>query len=222
MDLALIDPVRVPDSLFKFIGQLRHDGMLNKDVIVPTLPCQQDFIDPATCNWTLTEAMTTDRLSHTATLLPNGLVLVAGGQVALPNISTRSAELYDPATGMWTPTGSMQQTARFAHSATRLLDGQVLIAEGTVGGSVHVASAELYDPNTGTFTPTGPLNIARSGHAATLLPDGRVLVVGGAAGSDEVSGHLDSAELYDPDTGAWSLLVNLMMFGRDGARYVAA
>jgi Kelch motif len=119
-------------------------------------------------------------------LLPNGKVLVAGG--VIPYFS--SAELYDPATGSWTATGSLN-TARYTHTATLLPNGKVLVAGGY--DSAPLSSAELYDPATGSWSVTDNLNTARSGHTATLLPNGEVLI---AAGGNN-GGFLASAELYD-------------------------
>ena len=105
-----------------------------------------------------------------------------------------SCELYDPASGQWTPTGSLNQ-GRGTPSATTLSDGRILVAGGVGEGAVTLKTAELYDPATGVWTPTGSMINARSGHTATLLPNGKVLV---AAGIDFY------AELYDPATGSWS------------------
>ena len=121
--------------------------------------------------WKATGDLTTARAEHTATLLPDGKVLVAGGD------DLGSAELYDPATGMWTATGSMA-TARVFHTATLLSDGRVLVAGG-YGENGYLASAELYDPATGVWTATGSMATTRQWHTATLLPNGQVLVAGG-------------------------------------------
>ena len=142
-----------------------------------------------------TGSMTVARTAHTATLLGNGKVLIAGGFSDKATLGT--AELYDPATGTFTATGSMA-AARVYHTATLLQSGKVLIAGGT---EVEIlASAELYDPTTGTFTATGDMAVVSSAHTATLLSSGKVLVAGGSDGSTVYT----SAELYDPATGTFA------------------
>jgi Galactose oxidase, central domain len=131
----------------------------------------------ASWSWRVTHSLNTARSGHTATLLQNGMVLVAGGSDSNFNRSA-SAELYDLASGTWTATGSLN-TARNMHTATLLQNGMVLVAGGVDSNIIISATAELYDPTSGTWTFTGSLNTARAGHTATLLQNGMVLVAGG-------------------------------------------
>ena len=127
--------------------------------------------------WEYTGSLKTARFHHTATLLPDGRVLVAGGEDGLDALA--SAELYDPATGTWSDAYSLN-TARDSHTSTLLPNGMVLVAGGRESiRASSLASAELYDPATGTWSPTGSLDTARVFHTATLLPNGMVLVAGG-------------------------------------------
>jgi subtilase family serine protease len=161
-----------------------------------------ELYDPARGTWTLTGALNTAREFHTATLLTNGLVLVAGGFCACGGWGeSSSAELYDPATGTWTNTGSMN-TPRMDHTATLLTNGQVLVTGGD-NGSGSVPSAELYDPATGTWANTGSMTAAREAHTATLLTNGLVLVAGAGSG----------AELYNPATGMWTATGSMASYG---------
>jgi N-acetylneuraminic acid mutarotase len=166
-----------------------------------------DLYDPATGMWSPTGRLGTPRYGATATLLASGKVLVAGGQGApvndqMPETGVlASAELYDPAAGTWSPTGSLL-TVRAGHTATLLPNGKVLV----IGGGT---SAELYDPDAGIWSTTGSLSEIRSGHTATLLSNGKVLVVGGYHRPEDLA----TAELYDPATGTWSL-TGILSVGR--------
>jgi N-acetylneuraminic acid mutarotase len=174
-----------------------------------TATSDAEIYDLATGSWSLTDPLPIARSRHSATLLEDGRVLVAGGRGSDGN-SLASAVLYDPVAGVWTPTGSML-SARDNFSATRLLDGRVLVAGGVDAspqGPFILKTAEIYDPRTGSWSATGKMNIARFNHQATLLADGRVLVTGGGTSGTHVIATR-SAEIYDPDTGAWTATGNM-------------
>jgi len=169
------------------------------------------------------------RFDHSVTLLQDGRVLVAGGSPLLVDGNAdalASAELYDPATGFWTPTGDMT-APRVAHVAVLLRDGRVLVAGGGTGLRLQgsgfsevqlTATAELYDPATGTWERTGDMAAAH-GFAGVLLPNDEVLVAG--SWSDRSFGPAGRAtpvaELYDPATGTWRRTGDLAVprFGAD-------
>src|SRR5262249_8223943 len=168
------------------------------NLLILTAAAASDALAAGT--WSPTGSMTVFRDGYTATLLTDGRVLVAGGCGAedLGNCLTvlASAELYNPTAGTWSATGSMV-VGRFGHTATRLLDGRVLVANGFDVNRGRLTSAELYDPTTGAWSATGSTS-ACCFATATLLLDGRVLVVGSGSNSTR-------AELYDPTTGTWSV-----------------
>jgi hypothetical protein len=152
----------------------------------------------ASGTWSLTGSMNTGREDHTATLLQNGEVLVAGG-ISAADATLASAELYSPTRGKCTVTGNMT-TARYGHSAELLPNGEVLVAGGissTSNGTI-LGESELYNPTTGAWTKTGSLTTARYEHGAAMLTDGQVLVAGGYGAEDSI---LASAEAYNPTTG---------------------
>ena len=182
-----------------------------------------EIFDPVSNSFNVTASMITtfdsgfagslkpDTLQNrTATLLPNGMVLLTGGQPVEADFDTgypavNTAELYDSLGAVFRSTGNMI-TSRYMHTATLLTDGRVLITGGAgysnsglfLGG---LATAELYDSSTGTFTATGSMATRRAGASATLLNDGRVLISGGSQlqpGSAGAAGGLSSAEIYTP------------------------
>jgi len=182
---------RVFQPALLFLALLMFNSIVNQSVVAQT--------------FTSTGSMTTNRDFHTATLLPNGKVLVVGGNAgsdSTGNIILSSAELYDPASGTWTATGSMAST-RGAHTTTLLTNGIVMVAGGTGGGTNGILSTvELYDPASGTWTPTNSMVTARTYFTATLLTNGMVLAAGGnTPGTNDIS----SAELFNPTTGRWTL-----------------
>jgi uncharacterized repeat protein (TIGR02543 family) len=159
-------------------------------VVLPQAHALNDFVTIG--------SMATARYCHTATLLADGKLLVAGGFIFDGSGSNvTSAELYDPATGLWSTTGSMNN-ARYNHTATLLANGKVLVVGGYSGNS-SLTSAELYDPSTGLWSMTGSLATGRYAHTATLLANGKVLVAGGKEGGSALS----STELYDPVAETW-------------------
>jgi len=172
--------------------------------IVATLGAIDGAATLNVASFLLTGSMNTALCCQTATMLNNGMVLMAGGW----NYSSgdvASAELYDPATGTFTPTGSLN-TGRFGHTATLLDNGMVLVAgglNGYVSSTGILDSAELYNPATGTFSYTGSLNFPRWGHTATLLNNGMVLITG-------TWGSGGTAELYNPSSGTFSYTTGSM------------
>jgi N-acetylneuraminic acid mutarotase len=158
-----------------------------------------ELFDPRSGSWTAIASMSTPRSEHTATLLLDGTVLVAGGDVG-NGATPASAEVYDPANGSWTAVGPMIQ-GRYGHTAARLSDGRVLVTGGYGAGSSFegMVSAELYDPATASWTAAENMHEGRYAATATLLLDGTVLIAGGNAG-----------DLYDPTSGSWTATGNMI------------
>ncbi|GAA2399815.1 hypothetical protein GCM10010191_03730 [Actinomadura vinacea] len=193
-----------------------------------------ELFNPMGSTWTAVGSLGTGRWGHSAVLLPNKKVLVAGGCTTRDGQSVkalRSAELYDPGTGAWSEAPPMTD-ARCGHSALVLSNGKVLVAGGSApvarDTNAALAFCEVYDPGTGTagaWTPTGSLLVARAGHQTTLLSDGTVLASGGSAPGGPGDGTFDpfsraTAELYNATSGGWSAVAN-MPAGRALHRAVA-
>ncbi len=165
------DPMKIPTQFITAITQPATTSFLARPVILLLLSFSAGLASMQPCaatpfEWEYTGSLKTARFHHTATLLPDGRVLVVGGEQGHTPLA--SAELYDPATGTWSATGSLN-TARDSHTATLLPSGKVLVAGGReTDPGPSLASAELYDPATGTWSPTGSLNTARLYHTATL------------------------------------------------------
>ncbi len=153
--------------------------------------------DPVHNTWTATGPMQVGRTFHTATLLPDGRILVAGGNdVTDFNLTTATAEIFDPATLTWAATGSLSVPRSLGSAAFLTGTGQVLVAGGLNIGA-YVTMSELYDPGTGKFVTTGALMQERNDQTMNLLPNGRVLIAGGID-SFSAAVYLAEAELYSP------------------------
>jgi hypothetical protein len=186
-------------------GKVLVAGGSTGNVFLPTA----EIYDPVAGTWTgVTNGMSDARFFHTATLLPDGKVYVAGGG---GGVIKSSADLFDSASGNWTTTGALK-TARCFQTATLLPNGLVLIAGGgqALGVQTPLASAELYDPLSGTATFTNSMTVARQWQTATLLPNGKVLVAGGHNGTNALA----SAELFDSANGTWTATTNALTNAR--------
>ena len=151
--------------------------------------------------WSASGKMHQARFDQTATLLADGMVLVAGGEGTLRALS--SAELFDPTTATWSDAAAMLEP-RARHQAVRMPDGRVLVAGG-YGANGITGSAEIYDPGNATWTTAGQMSVARDRFALVVLPDGRVVALGGGgpAGGDPYA-PLDNVDIYDPATNTWA------------------
>ncbi|HLG99221.1 MAG TPA: kelch repeat-containing protein [Bryobacteraceae bacterium] len=171
-----------------------------------------EIYDPKTSKFTSAGRMVVNRRAHTATLLDDGRVLIAGGETGPLNNSNvpplNTAEIFDPASGLFSQTGSMQvQRNRFF--ARKLSNGKVLVGGGFFPGG----AVELFDPTTGVFTPTGSMRVTRANPAVAVLSSGQILVAGGNTPLVADS----SAELYNPTSGLFSQ-TGSMEIGRNGSR----
>jgi hypothetical protein len=201
----MIEQARCYTSTFLPDGKILITAFFFSNGVVNATP---ELYDPSTGTFTATGRFVNtpaDQLfDYTATLLPNGKVLIA----------EPIAQLYDPVSGTFSLTGPMiAPVERFGRTATVLTNGKVLLAGGEddFGRS---RTAELYDPSSGTFTVTGSMTKGRAWHSATLLPNGTVLIAGGETEDCDnrgcfFAGSTASAEIYDPSTGTFSPVANM-------------
>jgi hypothetical protein len=159
-----------------------------------------EIFDPASGTFSDGPAMNVARYNHSSITLPDGRVLVLGGD------GTRTAELFSPVSNTFSAPIEMSVNRGVGHSAVRLLNGMVLIVGGDAGGGQPTAVAEIFDPATNTFSPVANMNEARMRHFAVLMNNGKVMVGGGrgATGAD-----LLSVEIYDPAANSWTPAENL-------------
>ncbi len=181
-----------------------HDGRvlvagasgLSSELYLPAFPARFRAVD----------GLSDKRAQHTAIQIFGGDVLVLGGSRPHPSLpgwleGSVTIERFNAATGDFTTVASLPEP-RWQQSATRLLDGDVLIAGGISGaGGTAMSSALLFDPESNTITPTGSMNVARWGHSATLLADGKVLIARGRNPGDVL---IDVTEIYDPVSGTFT------------------
>jgi hypothetical protein len=183
------------ESIHYFWGVLDDLRLYNRalsDSEVGALYAYERYLEPT---WEPAGIMSEGRVLHASALLPDGRVLVSGGQ---STGHLANAELYYPSTNGWTPAAAMAFKRR-EHTLTLLDNGKVLAAGG-INETGGVTVCELYDPATGLWSATGSLNVQRYAHTATKLLNGKVLVASGCFGGS----HTTSAEIYDPATGQWT------------------
>jgi len=173
-----------------------------------------EIYDPTEQTFVLTAGtMSSPRFLHTATLLADGRVLIVGGGTTVQPACilcygatiSNTAEIFDPATGLFTPTTAPMATARQVFTSTLLPDGEVLVAGGAAVDGTSLSAAELFDPLSNGFHSTASLTVPRSFQAAALLPSGKVLLAGG----NSATSTTPSAELYDPIAGTFTAAGNL-------------
>jgi hypothetical protein len=191
--------VALPDGRVLLVGGYRTNPVGPGNITTKEI----EAFDPATGAFSTVGQLSEGRLGPTANLLPDGKVLIAGGEDISPDqqaIPSTTVEVFDPATGMNSTPTAMSEP-RLDHVAVALADGRVLLAGGLTGAALDhsTATADLFDPATGKTTPAAALGEPRSGASAVRLMDGSILVVGGArVEANKVAARLQTAELFKP------------------------
>ena len=193
------------DHSFGNVTLLQNGQVLAVGGFNPGYNATTEIYDVPTNTWTTIASPIPDLpgfqefYGATATLLPNGTVLFAGGCCTSGFGVRPDAEIFDTKRRVWVPTGAMS-SARYGHTATLLAGGKVLVTGGSqVADSLALASEEIYDPTTGTWSLTALRNQGSEGAVATALPSGKVLIAGGTVDvADVAAGPLSAVDLYDP------------------------
>ena len=203
---------------------MHHSALLNKNNVLviggyKNKTCEIFDIDSA--KWSFTDSTNFPRdIGSTISLLDNNCVLLVGGYYFSEDNSQAfyldSCEIYDPIPGKWTVTGPLN-AVRENHTATKLLNGNVLVTGGANNQAKELRSCELYDVQSGTWSFVDSLNEARMYHSSILLPNGKVLVAGGEDYDSPQGPWLKSCEVYDPELNEWTLVNDLGM--RRSAHY---
>jgi hypothetical protein len=182
-------------------------GLLSGLAATGPLPAQAKATDFGA--WVPAPNLHDGHVAHTATLLADGRVLIAGG-TRVDGVARASSELFDPKANRWVRASDMIH-ARAGHAATLLADGNILVTGGQIGLNIFddlvLASAEIYHPTSNSWTAVAPMDAPRRMHSSIRLHDGRVLVIGGtnlAPGSPLPAAEQEQAELYDPQRDSWS------------------
>jgi hypothetical protein len=167
--------------------------------------------DAVTNRFTATSPMSVRRIAHTATRLPDGRVLIAGGVTTGTTNSIATAEIYDPTSNRFTLTATLTH-ARQSHAAIALADGRVLLSSGFNGVTGSLPMTEAFDPSTERFGLLAPSGVSASARMVAALADGRILFAGGHNGA-----NVDRAETYDPIANTWTPTASRLVTARNGA-----